>query len=246
LIFNKIQRLLIGTATLIIFAGLISPAFAEGNGVAEQPEVAAFVDSSIVAAVDVSPNGGWFEFSFSTPNTMVNGCPHVDEPFFNCKASEGTPTNFATAPPWNFDCPIKGCLLTVTDAFLYGDSYEIYEHITGQPVLIGTTPLVVQGDEFGCGNDPEVCIDDPKISWGVFPLGPGPHSISMMVDPMVMHGAGYFKIESHVDVVAGKLLSIDSSALVIEGLSSAVWMVPSIAGIVGAGIYLVKFRANRN
>jgi len=44
--------------------------------------------------------------------------------------------------------------------------------------------------------------------------------------------------------VAGELLSIDSSALVIGGLaSSAVWMIPTFAGIAGAGIYLVKLRA---
>jgi len=47
--------------------------------------------------------------------------------------------------------------------------------------------------------------------------------------------------------VSGKLLSLDSSALVIGGLaSSAVWMVPAVAGIAGAGIYLVKFRAGRD
>ncbi|MDH3277041.1 MAG: hypothetical protein OEL77_03105 [Nitrosopumilus sp.] len=47
--------------------------------------------------------------------------------------------------------------------------------------------------------------------------------------------------------VAGELLSINSSALVIGGLaSSAVWMIPSVAGIAGAGIYLVKLRANRD
>jgi hypothetical protein len=47
--------------------------------------------------------------------------------------------------------------------------------------------------------------------------------------------------------VAGELLSINLSALVIGGLaSSAVWMIPTLAGIAGAGIYLVKLRANRD
>ena len=47
--------------------------------------------------------------------------------------------------------------------------------------------------------------------------------------------------------VAGELLSIDSSGLIIGGLaSSAVWMIPAVAGIAGTGIYLVKFRANRD
>jgi hypothetical protein len=47
--------------------------------------------------------------------------------------------------------------------------------------------------------------------------------------------------------VAGELLSLDSSSLLIGGLaSSAVWMIPAVAGIAGAGIYLIKFRTNRN
>ena len=46
--------------------------------------------------------------------------------------------------------------------------------------------------------------------------------------------------------VAGELLSLDSSALVIAGLSSMIWMISTVAGLVGAGVYLVKFRANRD
>lgn len=46
--------------------------------------------------------------------------------------------------------------------------------------------------------------------------------------------------------VAGELVSIDSSALVIAGLaSSMVWMIPAVAGIAGAGVYLLKFRGNK-
>ena len=45
--------------------------------------------------------------------------------------------------------------------------------------------------------------------------------------------------------VAGELNSIDSSALVVAGLSSMIWMVPVMAGIVGAGVYLVKFRVRK-
>jgi len=47
--------------------------------------------------------------------------------------------------------------------------------------------------------------------------------------------------------VADELLSLDSSVLVIAGLtSSMIWRIPAVAGIVGAGIYMVKFRANNN
>ena len=47
--------------------------------------------------------------------------------------------------------------------------------------------------------------------------------------------------------VAGELLPLDSTALMIAGLSTiAVWMVPAVAGLAGVGVYLVKFRANRD
>jgi len=47
--------------------------------------------------------------------------------------------------------------------------------------------------------------------------------------------------------VAGELLSLDTSALMIAGLtSSAVWMIPTVLGLAGAGVYLVKYRANRD
>jgi len=43
--------------------------------------------------------------------------------------------------------------------------------------------------------------------------------------------------------VAGELLPLDSSALMIAGLTSmTVWMVPAVAGLAGVGVYLVKFR----
>ena len=43
--------------------------------------------------------------------------------------------------------------------------------------------------------------------------------------------------------VAGELLPLDSSALMIAGLTSmTVWMVPAVLGLAGVGVYLVKFR----
>ncbi len=43
--------------------------------------------------------------------------------------------------------------------------------------------------------------------------------------------------------VAGELLPLDSTALFIGGLTSmSVWMIPTVLGLAGAGVYLVKFR----
>ena len=44
--------------------------------------------------------------------------------------------------------------------------------------------------------------------------------------------------------VAGELLPLDSTALFLAGIQSmTVWMIPTVAGLAGAGVYLVKFRA---
>jgi len=44
--------------------------------------------------------------------------------------------------------------------------------------------------------------------------------------------------------VAGELLPLDSSALMIAGLTSmTVWMIPTVLGLAGVGVYLVKYRA---
>ncbi len=46
--------------------------------------------------------------------------------------------------------------------------------------------------------------------------------------------------------VGGELLPIDSTSLMLAGLqSSAIWMLPVLAGIAGTGFYLIKFRTNK-
>ena len=47
--------------------------------------------------------------------------------------------------------------------------------------------------------------------------------------------------------VAGELLPLDNTALLLAGIQSmTVWMVPTVLGLAGAGVYLVKYRANRD
>jgi len=53
-------------------------------------------------------------------------------------------------------------------------------------------------------------------------------------------------IPSICAVVGGELLSIDSTVLLLAGLqSSAIWMLPVLVGVAGAGFYLIKFRTNK-
>jgi len=46
--------------------------------------------------------------------------------------------------------------------------------------------------------------------------------------------------------VGGDLIPIDSTALLLAGLqTSAIWMLPVLAGVAGTGFYLIKFRTNK-
>lgn len=48
-------------------------------------------------------------------------------------------------------------------------------------------------------------------------------------------------------IVAGQLLSTDSTSLVIAGIqSSIVWMIPTVSGLAGTAILIAKFRHNKN
>ena len=47
--------------------------------------------------------------------------------------------------------------------------------------------------------------------------------------------------------VAGKILPLDSTALFLAGINSMmVWMIPIVAGLAGAGAYMVKFRFEKD
>jgi len=51
-------------------------------------------------------------------------------------------------------------------------------------------------------------------------------------------------IKPCVQNVAGELLPLNTTALFISGLTSSIWMIPTLAGIAGAGVYFTKFRKN--
>lgn len=55
-----------------------------------------------------------------------------------------------------------------------------------------------------------------------------------------------FDVKLVDSVIGGKLLSTDTTALAIAGLqASAVWLLPTVVGIAGAGIYFVRSRINK-
>jgi len=86
---------------------------------------------------------------------------------------------------------------------------------------------------------------------GAFVVSPGgTYSITMVaeMEHFALADTSSYDIRLECSsLVGGSLLPLDSSALFLAGIQSmTVWMIPTIAGLAGVGVYLVKYRANRN
>ena len=214
-----------------------SAAHINGNGI--DPSSIPEVYVTTAGPTAVSTDGTWFEFSTSGI-TITQGCSPADPTAITCVASTGTPTTFVGPPAWTFTCPSGGCALTVTDAFLNGDQFNVFDNT----ILIGTTSIPGIGGACGPNStDPEDCLLDPNSSSGVFPLGPGAHSITIFETTGTFGaGAHYFKVQLPI-VVGGTNVSIDTSALLLAGVQSiSMWMIPVVIAGVGIGVFVIKRR----
>ena len=145
-----------------------------------------FVPSASADPVPVGgPFGGlWQEFAFAGPGSFATAC-------VACTPSSGGNSQFAPNPPWTFFIlGPKAGNLTVTDAFVRGDVFQVYDF--GVP--LGTTSAVPT--DAGCNNsDPENCLG--INSSRVYALSPGPHSITIeAVASPYGSGAAYFRARS--------------------------------------------------
>ena len=158
---------IVGTLALIIAFGFITPAEA----------------GSI-------PLETWEEFGFTTAGTPATGCDPNDPAGPFCIPSSGTPTSFLDPPPWTFLSAVP-ILLTVTDAFLAGDRFEVFDF----GVSIGLTSATFGSAD--CGDDPVPCLTTPGISSRVFSLAAGNHSLT--ITPTLSPGdggAGYLRVSA--------------------------------------------------
>jgi hypothetical protein len=115
----------------------------------------------------------WGQFAFTGAGISSTGCDPADPAGGFCIPSSGTPTIFLDAPAWTFSAP-AGAALTVTDAFLSGDQFEVFD----SGVFLGMTSLPAQGID--CGDDPVVCLGTAGMSAGIFALGAGNHAITLV------------------------------------------------------------------
>ncbi|HEV3036394.1 MAG TPA: hypothetical protein VHA33_01155 [Candidatus Angelobacter sp.] len=141
------------------------------------------------AAQDVPIGGPWNEFSFSTAGVQATGCFPDDPNGIDCVQSSAGNSVFAGPPPWTFTST-DNVNLTVTDAFLRGDTFKVFDG----GVFVGLTPgVAAQG---GCDSDPAVCVADPLVSHATFTLAAGAHSITITPFAVTNPGAAYFRLDA--------------------------------------------------
>lgn len=126
--------------------------------------------------------GTYQEFGFTTAGVEATGCDPNDPSGPFCFESSGTVTVLLGAAPWTFVAPVGGAVLTVTDAFLSGDRFEIFDF--GSSIGLTSVPV----DNIDCGDDPVPCLATAGVSSGIFNLAAGNHSLT--ITPTISNGGG--------------------------------------------------------
>lgn len=143
--------------------------------------------------VTITLDGKWNQFSFSAVGVLARGCKPADASGLVCDPNPAGNSVDVGAPPWTFTAPADSAVLTVTDAFLAGDIFRIFDFGS----LIGQTSLVDVNPRANCGTDPEKCILDSRFSSGVFILPAGNHSITIRPSASPYgQGSAYFRVDA--------------------------------------------------
>ncbi len=229
------QILLAVTMSLILVVS-ITPAFAQVDGNT--------APTSTIAnpAVAITPSATWYEFSHNEPlNTPVTGClPDDPAASFGCVPSSGGNSVILGPAPWTFSCGSGGCWVTLTDAFIPTEDFELFDGAVSQ----GTTSTP-GGPGAGSPSDPANTSTDGAWSTGMFFLGPGAHSITIH-QTAGFGGAAYFQLTQH-EAVGGEFLPIDSTALILAGAqTNAVWIMSALAviGSIAFGALYITSKKN--
>ena len=259
--FTYSQKLLTGTLSLILAAGLATPAFAGAPNVLIDNNTFGQYNESIGTSLDLT-NPYLATHLFPGPNVST-GDPNIapaPEPTDLSPASAvlgdwlGNPPTLNA--PWTSPQIIPSTWTVNTETAIVYEIDAGVNGLTNVQVNIGVDngvfvwlDGVYQGGELHPGG---VSSKEPLLN--LPDLSPGTHYLQILRED---HGGatGFSILATGEECsncvpgtpVAGELLSLDSSVLVIAGLTGgAVWMIPTVAGIAATGIYLVKFRVNRD
>jgi len=216
---NNTHRLLAGALALVLVAGMTSPAFANPMGDTVLIEIDGIPADPQIDQVEVVP-GAEFEFVNLLDGTLIT----VD-------IEDGA---IWIEFPRGVDAPIPYTIHIEDIDWLDENGNEV----PGEIVDLFCEAFVL--------SDPLGII--PGHSWSNTPDG---SIVWIDVDPNIFTQPGipasihceYTTEHVEDSLVAGQLLPLESTSLMIAGLTSmSVWMIPTVAGLAGAGVYLVKFR----
>ena len=169
----------------------------------------AFALPVTAGSIDPYLNGPWLKFFFRGPGTDAYGCAYCGG------ESAGENQVFLDPPPWTLDLAAPA-VLKITDIFLKGDNFNLYDFNT----LILTTPPVDSVYYWtNCGTNPENCYGAEGVSYGTFDLAAGSHSLTIRVaDSPYNQGTAYFRIDRIIG--APEPLSIMLLGLGLLGLGA--------------------------
>jgi len=132
---------------------------------------------------------------------------------------------------------------------LYGVSYndELYTINTGTgeaTLLAGVSPSHNLGaSQFAC--DGTFYVGGQGDEFGTLDITTG--DFNLIASPVVDEVIGGFAFIENCQVVGGEFMSIDTTALMLAGLqSSAIWMLPVLAGVVGSAFGVLYIKSRRN
>jgi len=161
-----------------------------GNAVKRILIIAAVLLSTVAFAlpasagpIDISSNK-WFEFYFGQEGSWAAGCAGMA-----CVESGAGNSVFLDEPAWTFQSA-SSAVLKITDAFLKGDSFNVYD--SGALILEMPTVLALGA----CGDNPDQCYGTDGISYDSIILPAGDHSLTIQVAQSPSYaGAAYFRID---------------------------------------------------
>ncbi len=222
-------------------------------------------DASVIT---INPDTGEGTLMSNAPNSHDFG---VKYPGMSFRNSDGTlyvyleiSDGLGTIDPLTGDLTIIGPgpnsagngIAFSADDILYHASF--FEGLDILDQTDATVTLIADWNVDGAGfsderiNSLDFCADT-GILYGVLKDSTSPFDL-VTIDPATSEVTTVGPTANRMDalacvsvvVVGGEFLPIDSTALLLAGLSgSAIWMIPTLAGLAAAGVYILKFRTNK-
>jgi len=271
----KINSLLAGTLAFVLIAGFASPAFAEDNGRVHIEDSNVVTTTALSTLTDANPEDIVYENSDPSPGAdgFLVHTFSVANDFVLENQADITDVHFILLEfaDIDFDGEIQYDIFgdlggnngpDVTDILGSGSATELETEFLGTGNLVDRIAVWFDLEE-------AVPLDAGVRYWLHLHAGtgftePAIYALEDSVDTVGECTRSYqggilnnpivncsfdswFQITAKAQVVGGELLPIDSTALILAGLqTSAIWMLPVLAGVAGSAFGVLYIKSRRN